>query len=62
MADELRVVLELLDPRGRRVLELRLQDFDHERIACELQTSTRTVRRDLDRIYRVLTDRLRAVS
>jgi RNA polymerase sigma-70 factor (ECF subfamily) len=62
MADELRFVLESLDPRGRRVLELRLQDFDYERIACELHTSTRTVRRDLDRIYRVLTERLRAVS
>jgi RNA polymerase sigma factor (sigma-70 family) len=62
LADELRLVLAELDPRGRRVLELRLQDFDYERIAGELGTSSRTVRRDLDRIHRALADRLRAVS
>lgn len=60
--DELRFILDSLDSRSRRVLELRLQDFDHERIACEVGTSSRTVRRELDRIYHVLTDRLRAVS
>jgi RNA polymerase sigma-70 factor, ECF subfamily len=62
MRDELGFILDSLDSRGRRVLELRLQDFDHERIACEVGTSSRTVRRELDRIYHVLTDRLRAVS
>jgi RNA polymerase sigma-70 factor, ECF subfamily len=60
--DELLFVLNSLDPRGRRVLELRLQDFDQERIAGELGMSTRTVRRELDRIYHTLTNRLRAVS
>lgn len=62
MRDELLFVLDSLDPRGRRVLELRLQDFDHERIAGALDMSTRTVRRELDRIYHTLADRLRAVS
>ena len=38
MRDELRFILDSLDPRGRRVLELRLQDFDHDRIAGEIVT------------------------
>ncbi len=45
LADELERVLSLLDPFGRRVLELRLQGLSIEEISRDTGRSERTVRR-----------------
>jgi RNA polymerase sigma-70 factor, ECF subfamily len=50
LADEIESFMRTLDPVAREVLELRLQDHDSEQIAEEIQRSTRTVRRILERV------------
>lgn len=58
LADELERIFALLDPLGRRVLELRLQGLLVSEIAEDAGCSERSVRRALDRIRGLLADRL----
>lgn len=58
LADELQAIMVHLDDFGRRVLELRLQDYKLAEIAAETDSSERTVRRCLARIRELLTVRL----
>ena len=50
LADLLQQVLQGIEPRERRMLELRLQGYNLEEIAAETQRSRRTVRRVLDEV------------
>jgi RNA polymerase sigma factor (sigma-70 family) len=58
IADELEQVFSLLDPFGRRVLELRLQGLKISEIAEDAGRSERTVRRSLAQIRELMADRL----
>ncbi|WP_165249425.1 sigma-70 family RNA polymerase sigma factor [Paludisphaera soli] len=58
LADELERVFALLDPFGRRVLELRLQGLTIEEIAEAAGRSERTVRRSLAQVRELLAGRL----
>lgn len=50
LADTLEHVLSSLEPRQRRMVELRLQGYQLEEIAQAVQRSERTVRRILDQV------------
>src|SRR5262245_41141101 len=56
-ADELTAVLSQLGERDRRVLELRLQGYEHEDIADRLSCSERTVRRAINQARRLMAAR-----
>jgi eukaryotic-like serine/threonine-protein kinase len=56
-ADELEAVLQRLTERGRQVLELRLQGYEHEEIAERLNCNERTVRRQLSEARRLMAAR-----
>lgn len=58
LADELERLFSLLDPSGRRVLELRLQGLQISEIAEDTGRSERTVRRSLARIRELMAGRL----
>jgi RNA polymerase sigma factor (sigma-70 family) len=58
LADELERAFSLLDPFGRRVLELRLQGLRISEIAEDAGRSERSVRRALVQIRGLLADRL----
>ncbi len=58
LADELQTILSKLDDFGRRVLELRLQDYKLAEIAAETESSERTVRRSLARIRELIAARM----
>jgi DNA-directed RNA polymerase specialized sigma24 family protein len=58
LADELERVFSLLDPFGRRVLELRLQGLQISEIAEDAGRSERSVRRSLAQIRDLLAGRL----
>lgn len=57
-ADEFEVFMLQLETLDRKVLELRLQDLSSNEIADEIQRSTRTVRRVLERVELLLNERL----
>jgi RNA polymerase sigma-70 factor, ECF subfamily len=57
LADEIEAFMKTLEPVERQVLELRLQDHDSEAIADEIQRSTRTVRRIIERLKSLLAER-----
>jgi RNA polymerase sigma-70 factor (ECF subfamily) len=50
LTDTLEQVLRGLEPRERRMVELRLQGFSQDEIAADVHRSERTVRRVLDRV------------
>jgi RNA polymerase sigma-70 factor (ECF subfamily) len=54
LVDEVEQVMSRLDPLPRRVLELRLQGFDYEEIAAEVDRSECTVRRVLRQLEQSL--------
>jgi len=56
-ADELQTILEQLSERGRLVIELRLQGYEHEEIAERLGCNERTVRRHLNEARRLMAAR-----
>lgn len=56
-AEELEAVLSRLPDRGRTIAELRLQGYLVEEIAATIGCSTRTVRRWLDELRRVMHER-----
>jgi RNA polymerase sigma factor (sigma-70 family) len=58
LADELERAFSLLDPFGRRVLELRLQGLRISEIAEHTGRSERSVRRSLAQVRDLLADRL----
>jgi RNA polymerase sigma factor (sigma-70 family) len=58
LADELERVFALLNPLGRRVLELRLQGAQLSEIAEDTGRSERTIRRTLGQIRDILSERL----
>ncbi|WP_435008704.1 sigma-70 family RNA polymerase sigma factor [Tundrisphaera lichenicola] len=58
LADELERVFSLLDPSGRRVLELRLQGLQLSEIAEDVGRSERSVRRSLAQIRALLSGRI----
>ena len=58
LADELERVFALLDPFGRRVLELRLQGLELAEIAADTGRSERSVGRSLAKIRALLAGRL----
>ena len=58
LAEELERVFSLLDPFGRRVLELRLQGLQISEIAEDAGRSERTVRRSLAQIRDLMAGRL----
>lgn len=58
LADELERAFLLLDPFGRRVLELRLQGLQISEIAEDTGRSERSVRRSLAQVRDLLADRL----
>lgn len=58
LTDEIEVLLAMLQPNERSILELRLQGKSSEQIAEELQCSPRTVRRTVERVKKSLSDRL----
>lgn len=58
LADELERLFSLLDPSGRRVLELRLQGLQIAEIAEDTGRSERTVRRSLAHIRELMAGRL----
>jgi RNA polymerase sigma factor (sigma-70 family) len=57
LADELELVLRGLEPRQRRVVEMRLQGYSLDEIAGAAQRSERTVRRTLERVKEHLEQR-----
>ena len=50
LTDELEQAMRPLQPNERRVLELRLQGYNHEEIAAAMDCSERTVIRTLNRV------------
>jgi RNA polymerase sigma-70 factor (ECF subfamily) len=54
LADLLEQVMHVLEPRERRMLELRLQGYNLEEIAAETQRSRRSVRRVLEEVKQQL--------
>jgi RNA polymerase sigma-70 factor, ECF subfamily len=58
LADEIETFMQTLEPRERKVLELRLQDRDSTEIADEIGCATRTVRRVMERVKAALAERL----
>ena len=57
-ADELEQIMGALPPLKRRILELRLLDYEVSEIAADIGRSERTVRRMLDDLHDVLKRRL----
>jgi RNA polymerase sigma factor (sigma-70 family) len=62
LADELEQVLRSLEPRQRRMVELRLQGYSLEEIAAVTQRCERTVRRILERVKEQLERRCQEYS
>lgn len=62
LADELESFMRTLEPIERQVLELRLQDRNTGDIADEIERSTRTVRRVLDRLKSALSERFEQLA
>jgi DNA-directed RNA polymerase specialized sigma24 family protein len=54
LMEQVEQLMRTLDPLTRRVLELRLQGYNHEEIAADIQRSQRTVFRALNEIRRQL--------
>lgn len=59
LADELALVLRGLEPRQRRMVELRLQGYSLEEIATTTERCERTVRRILEQVKQQLEGRCR---
>jgi RNA polymerase sigma factor (sigma-70 family) len=62
IAEELETFAAHLGPDERRVLELHLQNCSREEIANLIHRSTRTVRRILERVEYLLTERILSAS
>jgi RNA polymerase sigma-70 factor, ECF subfamily len=62
LADELEQVLRDLEPRQRRMVELRLQGYSLDEIAAATQRCERTVRRILDQVKDQLEKRCQEYS
>ena len=58
LADELEHIFTILNPLGRRVLELRLQGAQLSEIAEDTGRSERTIRRTLGQVRDILAERL----
>lgn len=56
LADELDQLMSPLNPLDRRILKRRLEGYDLNEIAAQVQRSQRTVRRTLDQIKQRFTD------
>jgi RNA polymerase sigma-70 factor (ECF subfamily) len=57
LAEELEQLMSRLEPAQRRILELRLQGYQLEEIASQVQCGQRTVRRILERVKELLQQR-----
>lgn len=57
LAEELERLLSQFEPAQRRMIELRLQGYQLEEIAREVQCGQRTVRRVLERVRQLLQDK-----
>jgi RNA polymerase sigma factor (sigma-70 family) len=58
LTDQLQTLVASLEEKEREVLELKLQELEHEEIARRLGCTERTVRRRLQRIESILTKML----
>jgi RNA polymerase sigma-70 factor (ECF subfamily) len=61
-AEEIEITTQGLTPEYKRLIELRLQGYNLDEIATEIDCSERTVRRVLERFRQTLEDRLAGLT